>query len=104
MEMETRETDDMDLLKDITQGLRGSGETRRNDRGRASESSRRDRDRRSSTESGDDPASADGNESVESNDESRADEHVCSFCEAEFDASRGVCPDCDAEIIFRGER
>jgi hypothetical protein len=94
----------MDLLKDITQGLRGSGETHRNERGRTSGSSRRDRDQRGSTESGDGHGSADENGTVEPSDQSREDRHVCSFCEAEFDATRGVCPECDAEIVFRGER
>ena len=106
MEMEARGIDDMDLLKDITQGLRGSGETTRNARGRTSEDSRRDRDQQSTTSRSDGSGSANEkkNEGDGSSDRGRGDVHVCSFCEAEFDASRDVCPECDAEIVFRGTR
>jgi hypothetical protein len=104
MEMEARGIDDMDLLKDITRGLRGSGETARNERGRTAEDSRSDPDRRSTTSRSDAPGSADESGDVESSDGGRGDVHVCSFCETEFDASRDVCPECDAEIVFRGTR
>jgi hypothetical protein len=116
IQTEVREIGDMDLLKDIRQGLRGETETRGNEGGRASGGSRRDRSRRSSTGSSEadeddegtsEPSAGEGpggTETVESGDRSREDGHLCSFCEAEFDASRGVCPECNAEIVFRGER
>ncbi|MFC4553403.1 MULTISPECIES: hypothetical protein [Halorussus] len=34
----------------------------------------------------------------------RDGEHVCAFCRATFDASRGDCPECSARIVLRGER
>lgn len=37
-------------------------------------------------------------------DSSRGNDHLCSFCETEFDASRDVCPECDAEVVLRGTR
>ena len=101
MEMEPRGFDGMDLLKDITRELRGRGETRRDERLQTT-NSRRDTDRRGST--GDADESPDENADAESPDQSRGDEHVCSFCETEFEATRGSCPDCDAKIVFRGER
>ena len=88
----------MDLLKDITRELRGRGETRRDERVQTTANSRREADRRGST--GDPDESPDEN----ATDRSRGDEHVCPFCETEFEATRGSCPDCDAEIVFRGER
>ena len=31
--------------------------------------------------------------------------HVCAFCRARFDASdRSACPECEAEVVLRGER
>ncbi|MFH5797561.1 hypothetical protein [Haladaptatus sp. CMAA 1911] len=30
--------------------------------------------------------------------------HVCAFCQTAFDSRERVCPVCDAEIVFRGDR
>lgn len=93
-------------LKDITSGLRSGEEGTRQDERQETTGSRRDDSR--STTGGSDDASAnrtttasDGPSSAES---TRDDGHVCSFCQNEFDADRGVCPECDAEIVVRGTR
>lgn len=109
METDARGTGGMDLLKDITEGLRGNTETRgtaearRGDPGGNSGSSRRGSDRRCASEDGDEDGT-DEDSAADSGDGNREDQHVCSFCETEFDADRGVCPECDAEIVFRGQR
>lgn len=85
----------MDLLKDITRELRGGDESARSD-GQTPRASTRPTDaaERATGDSADDESTA----------SPRSDTHVCSFCETEFDADREVCPDCDAEIVFRGAR
>ncbi|WP_137286187.1 hypothetical protein [Halorussus salinisoli] len=95
-------------LKDITRGLRGDDErTRQDDQSRATADSRPDGAAQSSvSESTDTTAGRTDSETDGSGptDSDRDDEHVCSFCQTEFDADRGVCPACDAEIVFRGPR
>ena len=87
----------MDVLKDITDGLREESGNRRTeyeqgpDHERRSASERDDRFGRSASGS-----AASGNE--------RDDDHLCAFCQHEFDADRGACPDCGAEIVLRGRR
>lgn len=87
----------MDLLKDITRGLRNSDESATDGRSRSPPADRTDAVRPGATD--DSPGDDSSND-----DQSRADTHVCSFCETEFDADRRACPDCGAEIVFRGER
>lgn len=111
----------MDLLKDITDGLRGDdGRTRRNGGDGTAADDARDRDaaasdRTASSGRSDDAMDRDGDatdgdgETDDSDAESasargRDDEHVCSFCQTEFDADRRSCPECDAEIVLRGAR
>lgn len=98
----------MDLLEDIKRELR-SGD------GRASDESARTDDtggagpaeRAAGSTAG--PNSATGDD-ADANGEagdpaaSRERDHLCSFCETEFDASRTVCPECGAEIVLRGAR
>lgn len=74
----------MDLLKDITDGLRGDDQTRRNDES--------------------DPATTVPRDDGSAGEPGRDDEHVCSFCRTAFDADRRSCPECDAEIVLRGAR
>ncbi len=31
-------------------------------------------------------------------------DHVCAFCQTAFDSQNRVCPVCDAEIVYRGDR
>ncbi|MFC7078983.1 hypothetical protein [Halorussus caseinilyticus] len=91
-------------LKDITRGLRGGDETRKGDQSRTTADARPGAAQSSTS----DPAEATTNRTDSASDDAtdpdRDDEHVCSFCQAEFDADRGVCPECDAEIVFRGTR
>lgn len=100
METETRGFDCMNFLKDITQGLRGRDGARRDERTLATDLGR-DGGRAGSTAESDD---ASGDTHGTATRDQRSDEHVCSFCQTEFDASRGSCPECDAEIVHRGER
>ncbi|NHN61340.1 MULTISPECIES: hypothetical protein [Halorussus] len=91
-------------LKDITRGLRGGEDaTLTDDEPGAETDSRPSTDRDSATD-----AASDGEESTDddsaSSDADRDDAHVCPFCETEFDADRGACPECDAEIVLRGTR
>jgi predicted RNA-binding Zn-ribbon protein involved in translation (DUF1610 family) len=79
----------MDFLNGITEGLGG-----RDDRDASSDTDR--------SVSDDDPPASDRDRELSPSD--RGDEHVCDFCGADFDASRGRCPDCGAEIIVRGAR
>ena len=69
----------MDVLKDITDGLRGEGGNRRTDYEQ-------------------------GPDYEHTPDRERDDGHLCAFCQHEFDAERGACPDCGAEIVLRGGR
>lgn len=122
----------MDLLKEITSELRGGDESANDDdRTNSDESAndeRTDRDGYSdstadsatdtesvvrSTTATDDSGAGDDPESTgetpagtEGNTDAseQRDEHLCSFCETEFDADRTVCPECDAEIVVRGAR
>lgn len=97
----------MDLLKDITRELRGDDGSGRSD-GHSDRAPRAESasETGGSTASGDpsDGGSAGGDASDRTNRRSRADTHVCSFCETEFDADRRACPKCDAEIVLRGDR
>lgn len=81
----------MDLLKDITE------EVRKDDGGddRA--------DGRVSNRAPSNESSAPTNP-TEDGEEPRDTEHVCAFCRESFDASRGACPHCGAEIVLRGVR
>jgi len=36
--------------------------------------------------------------------EQKTQDHVCAFCQTAFDSRNRVCPVCDAEIVFRGDR
>lgn len=104
----------MDLLKDITRELRGGTGTAEGENGsRSGGNSRHAPTARADAGRGDssakDGASAAADEPTEGTDslsdgDSLSDVHVCSFCETEFDASSSVCPECDAEIVLRGER
>ncbi|WP_135827171.1 hypothetical protein [Halorussus ruber] len=117
----------MDVLKDITDGLRGSDGDESEESDRTGTDARREGAARSSTaDSAGDSASnsagdsagdsgANGGDSDESGSnasgkstsstESAPEEiHVCSFCETEFDAGRDACPECDAKIVLRGAR
>lgn len=103
METEPRRTDGMDL-KDLTRGLRGGeGGTPADDEPGAATDSRSPANRETAT-----GAASDGDESTDddaaSGDADRDDAHVCPFCETEFDADRGACPECGAEIVLRGTR
>jgi len=97
----------MDLLKDITRELRGGDESARSD-GQTPKASTRPTDAAerdpASERATADSTNGDRPTDDESTASSRPDTHVCSFCETEFDADRAVCPDCDAEIVFRGVR
>lgn len=83
----------MDLLRDITDGLRGDDQTRRSDESDPATTVPRD------DGSADEPR-RDGS----TGEPGRDDEHVCSFCRTAFDADRRSCPECDAEIVLRGSR
>lgn len=106
----------MDLLKDITRELRGGeNESSSADGGQSqtTPTARGDSNRRDAPDAaadrsgtpdeptGDDPST---DQNTEAPDQSTEDVHVCSFCETEFDSSDSVCPECDAEIVLRGER
>jgi len=114
----------MDLLEDIKRELRGERDdgdstasdddpasaddagTDTGDAGSGSESVARST---TAAGSGPDGESVAGGDETRPNgatagDSSQGDDHLCSFCETEFDASRDVCPECDAEIVLRGAR
>lgn len=92
----------MDLLKGITEELKGSSEQ---DRASDRHQSRPNPGRTAETR---EPASTSTTSETEGDaqvsERTRDDEHVCAFCGTDFAASRGACPDCSAEIIVRGER
>lgn len=93
MEIPAGRADGMDLLKDLTRelGVRGGhGGTGNADD--AAGSTPEDRDRA--------PVPGD----AESGEASRSDRQVCPFCRTEFEAARGTCPECNAEVVLRGER
>lgn len=79
----------MDVLKDITDGLRGTNQTHR-----------------SGYEQGPDhePDSDTKRGNAGPRESGQDDEHLCAFCQTGFDASQGACPDCGAEIVLRGRR
>lgn len=88
----------MDLLKGITRELRASDErTGTSDRSRTTAEAGRNRPERTADR---DPAS--GSDGADQR--ARADDYLCPFCETTFDSDRGVCPECDAEIVMRGDR
>jgi len=113
----------MDLLEDIKRELRGD-EPKADDGDSASDGADSTLDdaesddgsgtgsepvARSTTASGSDGESVtDGEETqpdgATAGDSSQGNDLLCSFCETEFDASRDVCPECDAEIVLRGAR
>jgi len=84
----------MDLLKDIRELRGGEGSTR--DDGPAG--------RTPHSDAVDQPTTDASGGFVADDDAPSDDTHVCSFCETEFDADRRACPECDAEIVLRGER
>lgn len=101
MEAETGVLDGMDILKDITRGLRGRDEGQRSKQSRTTIDSQSNRMRRSSAnDSNESGGRSEGNVS----DRGEDDDHVCSFCQTEFEANRGACPDCGAELVLRGDR
>lgn len=87
----------MDLLKGITRELR-TGDTGANDQ-QATAGSGRDGPEKSGAR----PESTGEGESASASERTR-EEYLCPFCETTFDSSRGVCPECDAEIVLRGQR
>jgi hypothetical protein len=94
----------MDVLKGITDGLRSGDEDGQEETERAGSVSRRGREASESTGSqkgGEPPSESDAPETGKRNED---DLHLCSFCEAEFDAGRDSCPECDAKIVLRGAR
>lgn len=93
----------MDLLKDITRELRGSEESTR-DEGSAGRAPRGDVADEPTTDSPGEFPAGDDSPVAPRADSLSADTHVCSFCETEFDADRRTCPECDAELVLRGER
>lgn len=94
----------MELLKGITEELKGSSERdRASDRDQSrSASGRASETRKSASKSTTSEAETDSE--AQTTQRTRDDEHVCAFCGTDFAASRGACPDCDAEIVVRGER
>ncbi|WP_134671495.1 hypothetical protein [Halorussus marinus] len=83
----------MDFLNGITEELGGRGDREApNDTDRPAPESAPD----------DQPPTRDPERDSHATD--RDDEHVCDFCGSDFEASRGRCPDCGAEIIVRGAR
>ena len=108
MEPWFRRVDGMDLLKDITSELRGDDE-RTGDEDGTSDSEGGERTGEDDVGRTENPATdaRPEEQSAAAADDSGSgerDEHLCSFCETEFDASRSVCPECDAEIVVRGAR
>ena len=106
MEPWQRESDVMDVLKDITDGLRTGDtdettETTSETDETATTGTDTQRNRESRSPQTESPQSADPGEYSDSD---RGDSHLCSFCETEFDAGRDTCPECDAEIVLRGAR
>lgn len=92
----------MDLLKDLTRELRGGDDhTGANGRSRTTANVGGGSNR---SESAGTSADSEPHSTPESSDRNRDDEHVCRFCQTEFDAERGTCPECDAEIVLRGDR
>lgn len=83
----------MDVLKDITDGLRETGQNRRSGYEQGPDHE----------QEGDTERSNSGTSAFESLDDAD-DEHLCAFCQTAFDAERGYCPDCGAEIVLRGRR
>ncbi|USZ69839.1 hypothetical protein NGM10_15650 (plasmid) [Halorussus salilacus] len=86
----------MDLLKGITEELQGRGEPT-GDGDRSETDARTDSTPEATPDGGRDPG-------ADAEPEPRDDEHVCDFCGTDFDADRGACPDCGAELVFRGRR
>ncbi|WP_276302360.1 hypothetical protein [Halorussus lipolyticus] len=115
----------MDVLKDITDGLR-RGDDAETEEDRTPEENRNPEEDRGEDERDETPetegaeerksttdragATADRTDGALAGDSSapagfdREEVHVCSFCEAEFDAGRDACPECDAKIVIRGAR
>ncbi|NEU58045.1 hypothetical protein [Halorussus sp. MSC15.2] len=107
MEPWPRRLNKMDL-REITSGLRGGDErTRRDDESGVTAGPECEDDSRSTTS---ESCDATPNRSETTSDDSasaerdRSGDHLCPFCETEFDADRGACPECDAEIVLRGTR
>ncbi|UPV76519.1 hypothetical protein M0R89_18475 (plasmid) [Halorussus limi] len=106
METWSREPDGMDLLKDITSELRGGDERTNDDHSGPADGASGDTRpvKRSTTATDDSPSDGESGDETDASASAGPDEHLCSFCETEFDASRDVCPECDAEIVLRGAR
>lgn len=112
----------MGLLDDITDELRGDDETDRDESGTATDArddtaadrtpsssdsdGSTDRDGETAGQDGETTGGEDGDSSGDGDrdDGGRDDGHVCSFCQTEFDADRGSCPECDAELVLRGAK
>lgn len=104
----------MDVLKDITDGLRRGDDAETEENPEENRNPEKDHDeagpdeRESTTDRA--GATADRTDGALAGDDStptgfdREEVHVCSFCEAEFDAGRDACPECDAKIVIRGAR
>ncbi|MFC4451510.1 hypothetical protein [Halorussus aquaticus] len=96
-------------LREITSGLCGGDErTRRDDESGTTAGSEREGDgsRSATSESGDTATNRSETTSDDSasSEQDRDDDYLCPFCETEFDAERGACPECNAEIVLRGTR
>lgn len=100
----------MDVLKEITDGLRKGDENAQDETEATDSASRQGRESHGSRDSYESTSkpSDEGPElerSGSSAGEPNGDDvHVCSFCETEFDAGRETCPECDARIVLRGAR
>lgn len=105
MGTQARTRHDMDLLKDITRELRGGehassgGGSHGDAQSQTTSTTRSDSGRRRTDDETSDATAGPGESA-----DGVGDIHVCSFCETEFDASSDVCPECDAEIVLRGDR
>ncbi len=97
----------MDLLKDITSELRGGDKTGNDESTTDHEDSERtgeDNPKRPEDAAADAKPGEQSTPAAADSESGERDEHLCSFCETEFDAGRSVCPECDAEIVLRGAR
>lgn len=90
----------MDVLKDITDGLR-KGDGSEQDESARDEIERDGTDRDKTDRNENQQSVSTAKQGHESNEN---EGHVCSFCETEFDAERETCPECDARIVLRGAR
>jgi hypothetical protein len=94
----------MDVLKNITDGLRSGGKDARDETERTDRIDTHGRDSPETIDDSSDKEARLGNDGPEAGESTEGDEHLCSFCETEFDAERDTCPECDARIVLRGAR